>query len=344
MSTISVCMIVKNEEENLPRCLDSLRGLWDELIIVDTGSADKTKEIAASYGAKLYDFPWINDFSAARNFAFSKASCDYIYSADADEALDEDNRNKFFALKRSMDDGVDIVQMYYKGQLRQSTVYNFDRELRPKLFKRQRTFTWIDPIHETIRTLPVVYDSDIEIDHKPHENHAARDLEIFEKNIEARIPLSKRLIEMYARELLSGGNADNYKRAIEYFMSIVDDIGSDEDAIKRSCVVLANAGLVLSDMNLYIKYSLKGMALDASSELCCVNGLYFMDVMHDNNEATIWFYNAVYECEPILSKEFGIITPLERLVKLCKDAGLKDMADNYEAELDKVRLSEDLYN
>ena len=67
-------MIVKNEENNLPRCLESVRDLADELIIVDTGSTDRTKEVAASFGAAIFDFEWCDDFAAARNFAFSKAS------------------------------------------------------------------------------------------------------------------------------------------------------------------------------------------------------------------------------------------------------------------------------
>ena len=71
MVTISVCMIVKNEEAVLERCLDSLNGIAEEIIIVDTGSTDKTKEIAAKYTDKIYDFTWIHDFSAARNFAFT---------------------------------------------------------------------------------------------------------------------------------------------------------------------------------------------------------------------------------------------------------------------------------
>ena len=78
MITISLCMIVKNEERILARCLDSVKDLVDEIIIVDTGSADATKRIAAEYTDKIYDFTWIDDFSAARNFAFSKASKEYI--------------------------------------------------------------------------------------------------------------------------------------------------------------------------------------------------------------------------------------------------------------------------
>ena len=89
MITVSLCMIVKNEEKVLKRCLDSIADLMDEIIIVDTGSCDATKQIASAYTNQIYDFEWIGDFAAARNFAFSKANMEYLYSADADEVLDE---------------------------------------------------------------------------------------------------------------------------------------------------------------------------------------------------------------------------------------------------------------
>ena len=76
MVTISLCMIVKNEETVLSRCLDSIASLVDEIIIVDTGSTDKTKSIAAKYTTHIYSFSWIDDFSAARNYSFSKATMD----------------------------------------------------------------------------------------------------------------------------------------------------------------------------------------------------------------------------------------------------------------------------
>ena len=99
-TTISLCMIVKNEEKVLARWLDSVADLVDEIIIVDTGSSDATKEIAARYTDQVYDFAWQDDFAAARNFSFSKATKDYIYVPDADEVLDEENREDFRQLKQ----------------------------------------------------------------------------------------------------------------------------------------------------------------------------------------------------------------------------------------------------
>ena len=78
MITISLCMIVKNEEEVLDRCLSSIADLMDEIIIVDTGSTDRTKEIARRYTSKIYDFTWTGNFADARNYSFSKASAVYL--------------------------------------------------------------------------------------------------------------------------------------------------------------------------------------------------------------------------------------------------------------------------
>ena len=120
---ISVCMIVKNEEERLPRCLSCLQGIADEIIVVDTGSTDRTREAAQRYDAKIYDFPWVDDFAAARNFAFSKASGDYIYSADADEEIDAENRELFLELKRCLCGEVnrillEIMKMHIKNAMK----------------------------------------------------------------------------------------------------------------------------------------------------------------------------------------------------------------------------------
>ena len=87
--TISACMIVKNAEELLPQCLESVKDVVDEIIVVDTGSTDKSIEIAESYGAKMYHHPWENDFSKHRNQSIGYATGDWILWIDADEAVKE---------------------------------------------------------------------------------------------------------------------------------------------------------------------------------------------------------------------------------------------------------------
>jgi glycosyltransferase involved in cell wall biosynthesis len=87
MITLSLCMIVKNESQNLARCLDSVKAFVDEIVIIDTGSSDSTIEIAQNYGAKVDYFAWCNDFAAARNYSLSKATGEWILFLDADEEL-----------------------------------------------------------------------------------------------------------------------------------------------------------------------------------------------------------------------------------------------------------------
>lgn len=89
LPTISVCLIVKNEGKNLEELLPILVDVIDEIVIIDTGSTDNTKEITLKYTNKIYDFPWINDFSAARNESIKNASKDYILWLDADDRLDK---------------------------------------------------------------------------------------------------------------------------------------------------------------------------------------------------------------------------------------------------------------
>ena len=85
--SLSLCMIVRNEETCLGRCLDSVKDYVDEIIIVDTGSTDRTVEIAKSYGARIYHHPWENDFSKHRNQSLSYATGDWILQLDADEEM-----------------------------------------------------------------------------------------------------------------------------------------------------------------------------------------------------------------------------------------------------------------
>ena len=113
MVTISLCMIVRDEEAVLDRCLASVKGLVDEIIVVDTGSIDRTKEIAARYTENIYDFVWKDDFAAARNESFSKATMNYCMWLDADDVFPDKEAQKFLAWKEHADGSADVVMVNY---------------------------------------------------------------------------------------------------------------------------------------------------------------------------------------------------------------------------------------
>lgn len=346
MVTISLCMIVKNEEAVLKRCLDSIADLMDEIIIIDTGSKDRTKEIAASYTSKIYDFKWTNDFSAARNFSFSKASMNYIYTADADEILDETNRERFLRLKSVLLPEIEIVQMKYVTESEFNTVLNSKKEYRPKLFKRLRTFTWIDPIHETVRLNPVIFDSDIEILHRPQTLHSKRDFSIFIKAFECDGQFSPKIQTMYAKELLKTGDFKDFLDAKPIFLSILEHDFSDE-ARKEAACVLARVYRLEDNKNEFFKLTMKDMLTTPCSEICYELGTYFV-AQKDYEEAVLWFYNAAYETESILDVHTSGDLPLLGLVE-CYELLLEQekamipsntsLIIQYELNLDKYRTA-----
>ena len=329
MITISLCMIVKNEEKILARCLDSVADLVDEVIIVDTGSTDATKAIAARYTDRIYDFTWIGDFAAARNFAFSKANMEYIYSADADEVLDDRNRAAFRQLKESLLPEIDLVQMYYANQLSHGTIYNFDRELRPKLFRRLRTFRWQGAIHEQVELDPVIYDSDIEIQHLPENNHKDRDLAAFVRMTDAGCRLDKRLHNIYAKELFISGEDKDFTASRDFFRQSCQDTERSEDEIKEAACVAARSARICGDTEDFFKYAMKVIACEGCSEICCELGEYYLQ-KQDIDEAIVWFYNGAYETESILNIHSGGDLPLYGLARCYREAGNEAQAAEYE--------------
>lgn len=325
---LSVCMIVKNEEACLARCLNSLREIADEFIIVDTGSEDSTKEIAQRYTDKVYDFAWTGSFSDARNYSFSLATGDYIYCADADEELDSENIRKFLLLKEQLLPEIEIVQMYYCNQLENNTIYNFDKELRPKLYKRLRPFVWNEPIHEQVKLNPVIYDSDIEIIHRPASVHAGRDLARFEKMVSNGEYISPRLLDIYEKELYIAGEPQNYVNSKAYFEQLCDSEDISEDDMKKAIAIALRANRMAGDINGIMKFALRGAASAGCSEICCELGEYFENAGM-LQEAAMWYYNAAFETEPLMNIKCGKEIPLGRLADCYEKMGEKEKAQEF---------------
>ncbi len=332
-------MIVKNEEAMLRGCLESLRPIADEIVVVDTGSADRTKEIAAEFTDRIYDFPWIDDFSAARNFAFSKATMDYIYTADADEEIDAANIALFRRVKEVLPPEVEIVQMHYLNLMEESTVYNSKRELRPKLYKRLRTFEWINPVHETVRLDPVIYNSDIEIRHLAKGNHVKRDLATFRKALERGMRLDKTLHSMYAKELFIAGDNGDLADAVPFFEGSLADPSRSEDEQREARCVLARAYRIAGRTADFVRLCLRDVIASPCAEMCAEIGRYFYD-SGNFAEALCWLNDAIFETQAVITIFVEGTDNLNLLADCYERTGDPESASKYRKMAEEWELPE----
>ncbi len=147
---ISVCVIVKNEEKNIDRCLAALSGYGFELVVVDTGSTDGTQKTVQKYTDSLHEFAWCDDFSAAKNYAVSKASSDLVLVVDSDEFLEPISQEEVIKLEEQARRNPEKV-----GRIRRRNVFERDgvrqenQEWVNRIFDR-RKFHYEGRIHEQI--------------------------------------------------------------------------------------------------------------------------------------------------------------------------------------------------
>lgn len=151
---LSLALIVKNEEKNLARCLDSVAGLWDELVIVDTGSTDRTREIAKKYTDKIYHFEWVDHFAKARNFSFSKCTKPWIMWIDADDVLkpeDVKNIREQFLNITATKPHVDYILINYHYWVNPPTLNGapLATQLRERIIRKEKGI-WRGRCHEHI--------------------------------------------------------------------------------------------------------------------------------------------------------------------------------------------------
>ena len=197
MSTISLCMIVKNEELTLARCLNSCKKLFDEIIIVDTGSHDKTKQIARKYTNQIYDFKWQNDFSLARNYAFSKATSEYIMWLDADDVVPKNSLKELLKLKPLLN--ADVYMLKYNiAFCNNKPTFSYYRE---RIVKNCAKALWQGVVHECITPFGEIKRLSIAINHKKIKYEKSdRNIKIYRQLIKKR-PLTPREQYYYGREL-----------------------------------------------------------------------------------------------------------------------------------------------
>ena len=277
---ISICMIVKDEAEILEKSLISLNKLGYEIIIVDTGSKDNTKEIAFKFTRKVYDFKWVNDFSKARNFSISKASNEYILVVDADEVIVDIDKNE---LEKSLSMSEVGRLLRINKYSRHGEVFKYSERVNRLFCKNQ--FEYEGSIHEQVVL-------------KNKQEFSTYNIPItmeyfgYEENEIKRKGKTKRNIELLEAELKSKGNDpyilyqlgkshymdNNYKMAGKYFNSALDyDLDTKleyvEDMIESLGYALINEKKYEESMKILGVYA----EFDHSADFVFLVGLIYMN-------------------------------------------------------------------
>lgn len=289
MFTISLCMIVKNEEDVIERCLNSVKDAVDEMIIVDTGSTDKTKQLATALGAKVYNFEWINHFAAARNYSFQQATSDYILWLDADDVLQPEDLQRLIELKSRANFNYDTVTMKYHLSFDENgnPTYSYRRN---RLVKRSKHFQWIGPVHEYLSVYGASFHSDIAVTHQKIRYATDRNLNIYLARREQGEEFTPRDQFYFANELRDHAR---YEEAIQWYDTFLNGKqGWVEDNI-AACSRRSQCYAELQKTELAVRSLLQTLEYTPPRpDFCCQLGGLFVDLKRFP-EAIYWYSQAL---------------------------------------------------
>ena len=333
MITISLCMIVRDEEAVLARCLESVRGVADEIVVVDTGSVDATKEIARRFTDKIYDFVWTDDFSEARNFAFSKGTKDYLFWLDADDVLLEEDR------KETLPADTDAVLLNYNTGFdpQGRPVFSYFRE---RLFRRSCGFLWKGAVHEAVEISGNVRYENISVTHsKLKHPDSDRNLRIYEKQKAQGKPFSPRDLFYYGRELYYHRRDSDAAEVLEQFLR--DGQGWLENNVE-ACHVLSAVYERMGEKDRALRTLFRTLTYDSPrAEICCEIGRLMME-KEEYRAAIFWYETAAAQKPDILRGGFvqldcyGYI-PFLQLCVCCDRLGDYNAAHEYNLRALRIR-------
>lgn len=336
MISLSLCMIVKNEEATLARCLESARGIADEIIIADTGSSDNTRSIALSFGAKVYDFPWCDDFSAARNFSFSKAAMSHCIWLDADDVIEEQDRQSLISLKGSLPEDVDVVMLPYNAAFDESGKASFSY-YRERIVRNSPGWRWQGAVHEVIVPHGKIEYYTAAICHKKQAKpESGRNLRIYRRLIADGNTLSARDRFYFGRELFYAGE---YAEAKEVLSELIK---SGEGWIENRAEAYRTLAGCCTSQAEALSILLQSFAeCGARAEICCDIAAIFKD-SGNLPDAIFWYKAALLtEYDPksggfIDSDCHGFIPYIQLCV--CYDRmGERETAQHYNELAGKVK-------
>ncbi|WP_281069366.1 glycosyltransferase [Paenibacillus shirakamiensis] len=283
-------MIVRNEEETLPRCLKSVTNLIDEIIIVDTGSNDKTCQIAEDYKAQVFHYTWENDFAAARNFAFAQATKDYIFWLDADDVLEVDDHQQFQTWKQSSDLTYDSITMDYilSKDNQGLPLYTLKRN---RLVRRDRNFQWIGFVHEYLAVSGNILHSTMSITHKKERAYTDRNLKLYLQRKEEGTVFTERDEYYFGNELYDHGRLEEACYQYEKYLDL--EQGWIEDRI-AACLKLSDCYARLGQILQQKLALLRTLTYDKPRpEFCCRMGNLFV-ASNQFDQAVYWYRQAIF--------------------------------------------------
>ncbi len=308
MFTISVCLIVKNEEHHLARILECAKKFADEIIVVDTGSTDKTKQIALAHTQKVFDFEWCDDFSKARNAAFSYATKDFQMWLDADDFITDENIKKLCDLKNSSQDA-DVFMCKY--------VYDNLAYFRERLVKREKNFKWEGFVHEVIVPRGKIAYLDIEILHQKHAKpDPARNLKLYQSALKKNVKFTPREQYYYARELYYNGKHIKAIEALQKYLKMADKFPPDH---LGALILLGDCSSALNQPEQALSALFQAVQIFLpTSEVCCKIAHIF-DQKGETKKAVFWFKAALQaekQTSGFVLKEYEEVIPCIELSRL----------------------------
>lgn len=295
--TVALCVIAKNEENNVKQWYDSISGCFDEIHFVDTGSTDNTVAIAESLGCTVHHFKWVDDFSAARNFAFSKATTDFIMWNDLDDVLSSKTDFLHFRDKVMNTGDYWLATYHYASGSDGKPLCSFARE---RVFRRDKGFKWTHFIHEGV--VPVTNDGECRIQFIPEwtmvhkrttedlNKDRSRNLRIFELNADK---MNERLRFYYGKELFENG------RHLDAYIQLKKAISSKE--LEGHDLILAyqyaaHSAKMCNDTDAAIALCMEGIKFvpDRAEYYAILGDCY---ISKGNHNAAIPCYNAARSCK-----------------------------------------------
>lgn len=313
---ISVCMIVKNEQQTVGRILECVKKFADEIIVVDTGSTDKTKEIAKKYTSKIFDFVWCDDFSKARNYSFSKASKDFVMWLDADDFITDENIEKICNLKNC--DDVDCFLFKYATAFDAQGNPTFEY-FRERLLRRSFDFKWSGFIHEAIAPQGRIKYVDIQIQHKKEKtNNQKRNLLIYQKHKRGGAVFNAREQYYYSKELFYNSYYKKCVKELKKFLKMpnlyLPNVYDAVLTISRCLNFLKDYSGAISNLLNFLKQN------TLNGEMCCELGKSFL--FKNQYKNAIFFYQAALNCKiptsggAFIEKDCYYLIPLLQLTFL----------------------------